>query len=583
MTSRTKLWALSAGALALSLALAGCGGGGSSSSSGSQPMGPATTPMPAMAMVSLDMVTTTGTGYMAPEAGTIEIVADMSETSGSVTFMCEAGDEDCTVMVADDGTVTSTGGMVTAMNSDAFQMALDAAAEAARVAAAAMVAARTAAAVTKETAIAAEADQTDDASLGGDGVTIGNGDGDYELVVKRDNAGTTITVTVHGATDADDETFMKAADLPGSVEGHVGQMHTRTMEADMDGNVMTEVAVVYTDIQAPMPVAFAAFESSDGMKPQELNLSTDTTNDDPTETNEALTVATTDAVRMLVSSPSFASGPGASTTHTFDFDDTITENMDEAEEVAGTYNGADGTYRCNGSSDCTVTVNSDGMITALSDGWIFTPDADAMSDQPDYDHLRYGFWLKRTADKDGATTYNEVETFAYSSIAATGAVNTVEGIANYKGGAAGVYVIRSEYDSGTGDLIDANSGHFSADASLTAYFAGGNTPANMNDTLTGTIDNFMLSGGEENSWSVTLQSDANLDEEGIQPSTDGTHSGTASGGVMGEAGSFNATFHGPIEAVEGVVPQPHTVIGEFNSVFSNGSVAGAFGARKEDN
>ena len=31
MTSRTKLWALSAGALALSLALAGCGGGGSSS------------------------------------------------------------------------------------------------------------------------------------------------------------------------------------------------------------------------------------------------------------------------------------------------------------------------------------------------------------------------------------------------------------------------------------------------------------------------------------------------------------------------------------------------------------------------
>ena len=27
----------------------------------------------------------------------------------------------------------------------------------------------------------------------------------------------------------------------------------------------------------------------------------------------------------------------------------------------------------------------------------------------------YGFWLKKTTDKDGATTYNEVETFAGSS------------------------------------------------------------------------------------------------------------------------------------------------------------------------
>ena len=40
----------------------------------------------------------------------------------------------------------------------------------------------------------------------------------------------------------------------------------------------------------------------------------------------------------------------------------------------------------------------------------------ATTDQPDYDYLHYGFWLKRTADSDGAITYNEVETFAGSRI-----------------------------------------------------------------------------------------------------------------------------------------------------------------------
>ena len=44
-------------------------------------------------------------------------------------------------------------------------------------------------------------------------------------------------------------------------------------------------------------------------------------------------------------------------------------------------------------------------------GWIFTPDAGATSDVADADYLHYGFWLKKTT-KDGATTYNEVETFA---------------------------------------------------------------------------------------------------------------------------------------------------------------------------
>ena len=72
-----------------------------------------------------------------------------------------------------------------------------------------------------------------------------------------------------------------------------------------------------------------------------------------------------------------------------------------------------GTYKCNGAgASCTVTVDSaKGVMTAITDGWIFTPDAGATSDVADADYLHYGFWLMRTT-KDGATTYNEVETFA---------------------------------------------------------------------------------------------------------------------------------------------------------------------------
>ena len=132
MTSRTKLWALSAGALALSLALAGCGGGGGSGGSpaatntgdsGAPPLA-----APAPMEVSLANVTTDGAGYTEPTAtgdDPIEIDAGMSANSGSVTFTCAAGGDDCTVMVAADGMVTSTGGTVTAMNSTAFQASLD--------------------------------------------------------------------------------------------------------------------------------------------------------------------------------------------------------------------------------------------------------------------------------------------------------------------------------------------------------------------------------------------------------------------------------------------------------------------------
>ena len=354
-------------------------------------------------------------------------------------------------------------------------------------------------------------------------------------------------------------------------------MHTRAMKADDDGNVEEEVVIVGTDIEAPTAVAFAKFKNAAGTATQALDVTTDTTNDTPDVTNEALNVpnaiSTHDSVTVSVIMATGFSASGSGD-QSYAFDDTSTDK-DEAFETAGTYNGAPGTYRCNGTSACTVTYDADGKITAVGAGWIFTPAANAMSDQPDYDYYHYGFWLKKTTDEDGAVTYDEIETFAGSSVAASGSTSAVLGKATYEGGAVGVYVHKTFKTDGS---YDATSGHFKADVSLMATFGQvldtnntGTIAPNLLNTLSGSISNFMLSGGEANAWSVALQGDID--------SSDGTASGTAKGGV-GD-GSFSATFHGSVEAVEGVVPHPGSVVGEFNAGFTNGTVAGGFGARKQ--
>ena len=53
----------------------------------------------------------------------------------------------------------------------------------------------------------------------------------------------------------------------------------------------------------------------------------------------------------------------------------------------------------------------------------------AMVDVADADFFNYGFWLKRTTDEDGVLMYDEVETFAGSSIDASDSVAAVTGTA----------------------------------------------------------------------------------------------------------------------------------------------------------
>ena len=518
------------------LALSGCGGGGG----GGTPTTPEM-PMP----VSVDLA---GVAADAVEAGTAEIAAGASTDIGEVTFTCAVGGADCTVTVTVDAdgnaSAEATGGTVTAANSAGYDTRI--------------AVAETKAAGTLETAIGVEARQTTDDGAGGSGAT-----NDHTIAITRDRMATKVAITVDGAVDGDPE-FAQAMDM-----GDGRTMHVLTNEADDDGNVVEEVVVVSTDIEEPTATAFATVHP----------FNTNPVDSSATPVvNQSLTIATAD-LSMLATTGISATGAGTITVLAAVDDDPATE-ADEtvaAFETAATFDDASGTLKCGGAADCTVTLGVDGKLTAVTGGWFFTPEADATVDVADGDYLHYGFWLEKTTDADGVLTYDEVQTFAGSSIAASGDIAAVTGSAKYKGGATGVYV-RNTYKPEDGTIATATSGDFTADASLTATFGqvndadgDGTIAPNLLNTLTGIINNFNLSGGEENEWSVALKGDITA--------ADGDASGSANGG--GAAGEFSATFHGPVAEVESVIPHPHTVVGEFDANFGNGAVAGAFGARKE--
>ena len=555
------LMTLAAGVAAMALLLAGCGGSGSVKKTDPKPQ-----------TVDLASVNAAA-GLTMPATGSkLDLKAGASEDLGEITFTCATGGDDCSVTVTvTNGTAaaTATGGMVTAKPSAKYTQRIKNQATA-----------MTKAAGTMEKAIEAEAEQTTDAGLGGSGITNDS----YQMTIRRDRSGIKVEVTDSGMAGDSDPKFTRT-----SISGTGLNGVARTQKADSNGNVVRETVVVKTDIEAPKAVPFAKFEviDSSGLivtTPQKLDArDLDDQVDADGDTNPAndwtaLTVyeGSNKENLPLIKVSQFTAPTDGSNQRSFNGDDDATPNTDEADEFSGTYNGTPGTYRCDSSSGCTVTFDQ-GEMSSLS-GWVFTPRKGATTDQPDYDYLHYGFWLKQTT-KDGAVTYNEVETFAGSSMDISNGsdIGSIEGSATYQGGAVGVYV-KNVYAT-DGSIESATAGHFTADASLTAYFVGSSIAADKHNTITGTIDNFTLSGGGSPSWSVALK--------GNRESGANTVSGTADGG--GTQRNFNGTFHGPTDtydhdnddATDMITRVPHTLVGEFNADFTNGSVAGAFGTRKQ--
>ena len=314
------------------LALAGCGSDGNGGMTGTMPPDPPDPP----AQMAHDVDLTDLPEITIPADTVINAGESMNFGMGQnqVTISCPSGGGNCELMQTDDG-VTSTGGMATAMLSGAAMTAR-------REAAAARVAATTKAAGTKRKVIAAEAGQTSDAGLGGsdhvnaDGIAD-NADDPYDLAISRDHMATKVKITDHGMTGDDDPKFTQTMDL-----GNGLTMHTRTMEADDDGDVVEEVVMVKTDIEAPKDTAFAKVAG------QALNVNPKTSGGADFRSLAIAGSGALDTIDLMkVGGAPSQTGRVSSTTYT---DNPATADVNER-TFKGTYNGASGTYACTGAGD----------------------------------------------------------------------------------------------------------------------------------------------------------------------------------------------------------------------------------------
>ena len=174
----------------------------------------------------------------------------------------------------------------------------------------------TTAAGTKTEAIAEETAQTapdDDRGLGGSAVDPNNAAQTYTATISRGRDGRTVEIADPRVAGDDDPKFVDQ--MAGLDRGRT--MLVREMEADDDGNVVEEVVIVSTDIEAPKATAFAKVAG------QAPNVDLDTTmdaDDDGTAENDltALSLgvdantAPMASVLELVMSDAFVPGSGTS-------------------------------------------------------------------------------------------------------------------------------------------------------------------------------------------------------------------------------------------------------------------------------
>ncbi len=317
--------------------------------------------------------------------------------------------------------------------------------------------------------------------------------------------------------------------------------HMRTIGKD------TEIIGAYTDIEAPTATPFGMVH----------NL---TVNDDEDTTREDFQTMASDAVAAMLDKIDLgiaAARDGETRTESFRADNAATTTADEGLH-RGRFDGAMGTFDCTATGGCSATVNDEGVTTAVTGTFEFTPDDGATVDVADANYLYYGFWLKKN-DKG----YSDVQTFhgAVSSVDSP-TYDAVEGTATFEGNAAGVYTYDTLKSDGSKEKVTAGS--FEADVELTASFGGDDVAVSKQDSIEGMITNFDLSGGESNAWVLKLN-------QGTITASDGTFSGMTNGGAT------NAPYEGQLYGGGGE-DAPTMATGEFNGNFVNGMVAGAFGA-----
>jgi hypothetical protein len=180
----------------------------------------------------------------------------------------------------------------------------------------------------------------------------------------------------------------------------------------------------------------------------------------------------------------------------------------------------------------------------------------------DADYLAYGWWLKK--DDDGWTA--GAFTASMGNPTASSGLDTLEGSATYRGGAAGKYALSNA--RGGPNM----AGHFTADVELTAKFGSA-------AEVTGMIDNFVT--GHENDWEVSLNA-ANLTATGgIAADTDTTTKKATTTWMIGGEDEGTGTWTGTLFGGSSTAA-PTEGTGAFGAVHGrNARMVGAFGVELE--
>ena len=328
-----------------------------------------------------------------------------------------------------------------------------------------------------------------------------------------------------------------------------------TAEPDDDG--MYE-AVVYSNVGEP--TMGAKFNSGDT---GENNVGFATTDG---------TLALADATNLAarIASPSFDHSAGYKTFK-------LPENNPSGSTmipISGSYYGVAGTYSCTptvAADGCRVNRAADGYTLALTGTgggtWTFkatNPEA-RVTEMPDAIYASYGWWIHKSADDSTYTASAFVDD--KGNVPDAAGLDTLQGSATYMGGAAGKYALSSS----TGGTNDA--GHFTARATLEADFS--------DNSITGTIDQFMGADGMSRDWSVELKEAAVAATGGItRAGTDQENNDTV-WTIGGTAGAASGEWSGSLQdnGDDGV---PKVGTGTFYTEYgSEGRMVGAFGVNKQ--
>ena len=341
-------------------------------------------------------------------------------------------------------------------------------------------------------------------------------------------------------------------------EGTLGAFMSQTYEKKTRG--LTDTVTIFSNVDDPKAVDYVTYYGGP-------NSASPTTQNRPA-VDGALTVATGElnidetATVIATYGDLFKSSrfPTANKRNATYGDSGTAEDVDSDRTLTGSFNGIDGTFKCSGET-CSATANANGVLTALTGTWTFTPKGDVKTlkvpdAQYDSDYLSFGYWISETTTASGSRF--EVGTLYDGSQPITTTIATMTGTATYVGEAAGAYARKGDNPA---------VGEFTGHASLTADFGD---DAEMG-TIEGTISQ-LVDGGQviDPSWTVELQ-EANI-ELGTNPALV-TFDGQTPRGGNWRGGFFGTTGTGATD-------YPRGVAGDFTGHFENGHVIGAFGATR---